>query len=119
MLQNLETFLAEQPTPLRVLGIHQAWLDYLELRLQIHANGARPFLEIHCRNAVDFAIRPVNPAIMMGGPVIEFHLTHPRLEAPNLQYIPGGDGQEFVPPLKLKLLILDQSYVIAETFGVK
>jgi hypothetical protein len=119
MLENLEIFLAEQPVRLRVLGIHQASLGYLELRLLVRTDRPGDLLEIHCRNAVDFSIRPMNPAIIEGGPVIEFHTTHPRLEDYRLQYVPGGDGEQFVPPLKLKLLILDQSYVIAETFGIK
>jgi len=33
--------------------------------------------------------------------------------------VPGGDGEEFRPPLTLKVLILDQSHVIAEKFEIR
>jgi len=33
-----------------------------------------------------------------------------------LQYKPGDDGERYDPPLKLKLLKLDQSHVIAQQF---
>ena len=38
---------------------------------------------------------------------------------PHGQWIPGGDGEVYDPPLDLKLLLLDQSYVVAETFVVE
>jgi hypothetical protein len=43
---------------------------------------------------------------------------HQMLDNNKLQLVPGGDGEVFAPPFKLKLLILDQSYVIAEKFEV-
>jgi hypothetical protein len=33
--------------------------------------------------------------------------------------IPGEDGEAFKPTLKLRLLIFDQSYVIAERFEIE
>jgi hypothetical protein len=61
----------------------------------------------------------MNPAIMMGGPVIELHEKHLLLEQSHLQMIPGGDGEIYRPPVPLKLLGLDQSYVIAERFELR
>jgi hypothetical protein len=33
--------------------------------------------------------------------------------------IPGGDGEQFDPPLRLGALLLDQSYVVAEKFEIQ
>ena len=74
--------------------------------------------EFFCERAVDYSIRPPHPGIIMGGPLISLHEQHPRLENWCLQLVPGGDGEEFDPPLALKLLEIDQSWVIAETFEV-
>jgi len=61
----------------------------------------------------------MNPATIEGGPKIKYYETHKLLENGGLQMIPGGDGRLFDPPLKLGLLILDQSYVIAEKFEME
>jgi hypothetical protein len=56
---------------------------------------------------------------LRGGPVIEFYEQHQLLDEERLQGVPGGDGEVFNPPLKFQLLILDQTYVIAERFEVE
>jgi hypothetical protein len=111
----------EGPYPLRVLQIYLATMSYLTLRLGFQI--ARPpnsdlprQVIIRCTNAVEYSIRPANPATLEGGPKIEYYETHKFLENGGLQMVPGGDGEIFNPPLKLSLLILDQSYVIAERF---
>lgn len=43
---------------------------------------------------------------------------HPMLDNKMLQYIPHLDGPVFDPPVKFKLLMLEDSYVIAEKFEV-
>jgi len=50
---------------------------------------------------------------------MKFHEEHPLLDTDHLQMVPGGDGEVFNPPLKLKLLILDQSHIIAERFEIE
>ena len=67
---------------------------------------------------MDYSIRPMNPNIIEGGPLIEFHEDHPLL-TPSLQSIPGGDGEQFDPPVKFTILLLDQSYIIAERFLIR
>jgi hypothetical protein len=111
--------------PLRILGIHGAEMGYLALRLKVHLeNGQFAWylncpVHIICANAVAYSIQPTNPNTLMGGPLIEYHTEHELLNNGNLQMIPGTDGEVFKPPLKFALLIMDQSYVIAETFVVQ
>ena len=57
----------------------------------------------------DFAVRPPNPATIEGGPEIRFSTDDPRLSDPGLQYVTGGDGDEYDPPRQNQLLELDQS----------
>ena len=68
---------------------------------------------------MEYSIRPTNPNTIEGGPLVEFYEQHELLNAPRLQLIPGGDGEIFNPPLKLGVLIFDQSYVIAEKFEIE
>jgi len=110
----------------RIVGIRSARIRYLKLKLYVRLDfvsgellQSLQYAEITCTNAVDYAIRPPDPNILMGGPLIELHEQHPRLEHRDLQDVPGGDGEEFEPPLKFKLLILDQTYVIAEEFEIQ
>ena len=114
----------DNPDCLRALGIHYATMEHLRLRLAILMNNPlnrelprHPL--IVCTNAVEYVIRPTNPATIEGGPAVEFHEQHELLNAPRLQLIPGGDGAIFDPPLKLGVLIFDQSYVIAEKFEIE
>jgi hypothetical protein len=120
--QNLATLLKEEPHRLRVLEILAAKMGYLALTLQVHVSDYPKcdyrFVEITCTNAVDYSIRPPNPATIEGGPLIEYHEQHPLIEACG-QMIPGGDGEQFNPPLRLSALLLAQSHVIAEKFQIR
>lgn len=125
--QDLGLIIKTTPHALRILDIRH--VDFADVSLRLVAMiagspriaGSSRFLEafeIVCFNAVDYSIRPKNPATIEGGPMIEFHEKHPLLEAGHLQLVPGGDGEVFRPPLDLKVLILDQSHVIAERFEI-
>ncbi len=101
-------------------------MDYLRLHLCVIAfsfpGGSPPVfheLKITCSNAVEYYIRPKDPNTIEGGPCIHFYEQHQLLDDKRLQGVPGGDGEVFKPPLKLQLLILDQTYVIAERFEVE
>jgi hypothetical protein len=121
MNQDLGTIIRADPRRLRILEIFRVGMGYLKLHLTLHIGdykGEFRFLEILCTNAVDYVIKPPNPAIIHGGPLIEYYEEHPRLNGPGMQCIPGGDGEQFNPPLKFKLLVLDQSQVIAEKFEI-
>jgi hypothetical protein len=76
-------------------------------------------LRIFARDIIDYAIRPKDPAIIMGGPRLKFSTDDPRLNDPRLQLIPGGDGYVFDPPRRFQLLELDQTYIIAGRFEVE
>ncbi|NOS69617.1 MAG: hypothetical protein HOP33_06780 [Verrucomicrobia bacterium] len=124
MKQDFAKLIKDNPDCLRALEIHYATMSHLRLRLALHMNNPlnrelprRPI--ILCTNAVEYSIRPTNPATIEGGPAVEFHEQHELLNAPRLQMIPGGDGAIFDPPLKLGVLIFDQSYVIAEKFEIE
>jgi hypothetical protein len=95
------------------LGLHlitRAAFDFMSFSLYAH---------IDCVEAVDYSIRPPDPAILMGGRHMEFHEQHPLLE--NLsQVVPNTDGMEtYDPPVKFGLLKMDQSYVIAGQFALR
>lgn len=108
---------------LQFLGIKGTRSDYLNLsvyvRLHLISTGTLDCFEIICTNAVDYVIRPRNPNCIEGRPMVELHKHHPLLDRPGLQDVPGGDGEMFVPRLKLQLLILEQSHVIAERFEIQ
>ena len=114
----------DHPNGVRISGIYRAHMGYLTLRLLItlhkHPKSQLPdHLTILCTNAVEYLIRPTNRNTIEGGPLIEYYEDHKLLHDPGLQMIPGGDGEFFNPPLKLALLMLDQSYVIAEKFEIE
>jgi hypothetical protein len=124
MNRDFVKMIQDNPNGLWILGIRRADMRYLTLRLAItlhsHPNRENPnHLTILCRNAVEYSIRPKDPNTIEGGPHIEFYEDHNLLHNPGLQMIPGGDGEVFNPPLKLALLMLDQSYVIAEKFEIE
>lgn len=120
---DLVEALALNSERLQFLGIKGTRSDYLNLRVYVRLHsipfGALDFFEIICTNAVDYVIRPRNPNCIEGGPMVELHKHHPLLDRPGLQDVPGGDGEMFNPPLKLQLLILEQSHVIAERFEIQ
>jgi len=124
MSQDFGTFIQTNPHSLRLLNIRRADIGFLSLRLSIITAFSGPdcphsfrVFDINCLNAVEYSIRPKDPNTIEGGPLIEFHEHHRLLETADGECVPGGDGLiRFNPPLKLKLLILDQSFVIAERF---
>src|ERR1017187_5842330 len=95
------------------LGLHlitRAAFDFMSFSLYAH---------IDCVEAVGYSIRPPDPAILMGGPHMEFHEQHPLLENIS-QVVPNTDGMEtYDPPVKFGLLLMDQSYVIAGQFALR
>ena len=105
------------------MGLYHAQLHRSEVRLSVivcddareHGHNFRDF-KIICEGPVDYTLRPPNPATLMGGPHMKFHEQHPLLDDPQFQFRPGDDGERYDPPLKLKLLILDQSQIIAQRF---
>src|ERR1700733_3970592 len=74
---NLGAMLKEQPELYRIIELSIAQMEYLALRLRgrvaLMHNHINQFIEIRCVKAVDYSIRPPNPAILMGGPLIEFY----------------------------------------------
>ena len=122
MNHDLGVLIKAAPHHLQIFEIHRAQIKYLTLRLLVLTSSIAQrhsfpqICEIICSNAVDYSIRPTDPNRIEGGPYMEFHEQHPLLDVDHLQMVPGGDGRVFDPPLKLKLLILDQSHIIAETF---
>ena len=124
MNQDFVKMIQDNPNCLWILEIRWAHMRYLTLRLAItlinYPNRQTPdHLTIRCTNAVEYSIRPKNRNTIEGGPHIEYYEDHKLLQDPGLQMIPGGDGEVFNPPLKLALLMLDQSYVIAEKFEIE
>ncbi len=121
MKQNLADLLKRDPHRLRVLKIAVARTRCFVLTMRVVVDDCRQgmphVVDIICTNAVDYSIRPPNPATLEGGPLIEYREQHPLIETCG-QFIPGGDGEEFDPPLKFGALLLDQSYVIAEKFEI-
>lgn len=113
--------LKANPQGLRLLEILEAHISPLSIRLVVHVDsqpiGDYRVAEIICSNAVDYSIRPKRPSILEVGLPMECHKQHPLIDACG-QMIPGGDGDQFDPPIKLSLLVLDQSYVVAERFTI-
>lgn len=117
---DLGAMLKESPRLYLITEIHVAQPSYLRLilRAMVHCMPAQAsqFVIITCVNAVDFAVRPPNAAILMGGPFIEYQEQNPELEQIS-QYIPNcDDGKRFDPPVKFTQLRIDQTYIIAERF---
>src|SRR5262245_50318088 len=129
MNQDFGALLKENPTRFRFIGIKSALMEYLTLHLVVQLDQfprqgwPGQLSEISCSNAVDYSIRPRNPNCLMGGPFVELHEEHELLRrGPSqwpLQCVPGGDGEVFVPPIKFSVLLLEQSYVIAEKFMLR
>ena len=125
MKQDLGAILKANPEQIQIFRIVRVFVDYLSIRLLV-VTGSRvgnnpqsyQASEIVCSNAVDYSIRPKNSATLEGGPGIEFYEQHALLQDKRLQLVPGGDGKVFDPPLTLKLLLLDESHVIAERFEI-
>jgi hypothetical protein len=121
MENNFAKLIRDDELDMRIVSISWASLALREMRLGLHLSDSRPrnqplLVVLRCTNAVDYLIRPMDPNTLEGGPRIEYHEKHQLLENERLQWIPHADGPSFDPPLKLSILILDRSYVIAETF---
>jgi hypothetical protein len=120
--QDLVAMIRECPERFRVMTIYRAEMDSDHIELSVHVDDE--LREYHlpkilCTNVSDYSIRPRDPSIYEGGPPLEWHEHHQLLDSSGLQMIPGGDGEEFTPPRKLSVLVLGQSYVIAETFEIR
>jgi hypothetical protein len=107
--------------PLIVLAFHLVLMRDSELRLTLDLAAKETIhnpqsTTIQCINAVDYSLNPPTPEILPGGPEIQYFDAHPLLEDKRLQRHSGGNGEVFHPPMKFGLLIVDQSYVIAESF---
>jgi hypothetical protein len=81
---------------------------------------------IRCHGTLDWGIRPLSPGVILGGPLIEIHseVRMDKLQGlgfsdVNTTEIPHSDGERFDPPLRLKLLLLDRSFVLAQRFEIE
>jgi hypothetical protein len=80
--------------------------------------------EIRCQRVTDWALRPVSSGWLHGGPRMVFHDT-PDPEAlaaigftsVNTMEVPHAD-EDFDPPLRLSLLVLERGFVVAERFEI-
>lgn len=120
---DLAAMLKADPYLCLILKIMRADTDYLELTLT--ALAAFIFFPstfvayIKCIDAVDYAVRPSNPATIEGGPFMKFHEEHPLLEEIS-QSVPNTDGLEiYDPPVSFGVLELDQTYVVAGQFALR
>jgi hypothetical protein len=117
--QELGKFLRETGN-WSVLGIDASVQmgSVFDLRL-VNPDTRQCFWRVFAIGTADYAIRPSNPALIIGGPYIRLSTDDPRLSDPDLQYIPGGDGETFNPPRRYQLLELDQSWIVAERFEIE
>lgn len=120
---DLGAMLKKNPWLCRVSRIIRANTKYLGLGLITRAafdfGSFGLFVHIDCVEAVDYSIRPPDPAILEGGPLMEFYEQHPLLENIS-QVVPNTDGMEtYDPPVPFGLLKIDQSYVIAGQFVLR
>jgi hypothetical protein len=120
---DLGAMLKENPWLCRILKVFRVSPEYLGLELiglakfDFHSPGLVVFID--CVNAVDYSIRPRDPACLGGAPPLEFHEQHPLLEKVS-QIVPNSDGMEtYDPPVKFGVLVMDQSYVIAGQFALR
>jgi hypothetical protein len=95
---------------------------FLRLELDVMLGSTDPVwrrfshMKINCINALDYAIRPKPPEILEGGKCVEYYEEHPRLLTVS-QCVPHSDGMKyFNPPIRFKLLVLENTWVIAERF---
>jgi hypothetical protein len=118
---DLGGLLKENPLLYRIGELRIANMGYLRLGLQANVvfcseGHFSQFVAIDCVKAVDYSIRPANPATIEGGPCIEYYEKHELLDTVS-QTVPNTDGMEvFNPPVKFTLLRIDQSYIIAQRF---
>ena len=120
---NFGAMLKENPGIYRVLELATVNPRYLGLSLRALASFGfghlSQFIFIDCVNVVDYSIRPPNPATLMGGPPMEFYEQHQRLESVS-RCVPNTDGMKvFDPSVVFHLLVIDQSYIIAQQFVLR
>ena len=104
---------------LQIIRVDPAYLGlHLVTRAKFDFSSFGLFAHIDCVEAIDYSIRPPNSALLMGGPLMEFHEQHPLVENIS-QVVPNTDGMDtYDPPVKFGLLKIDQSYVIAGQFAL-
>lgn len=135
MKQDLCAILKTNPEAVRVFKIRRVTLGYSELHIVLHADvvingthmpastnrGTPQMFEIVCYNALDYSIRPRNPHTLEGGPCVELHEQHELLDVKHLRQFMSAEAEEdsASPPPHMKLLVLDQSYVIAQRFEIE
>jgi hypothetical protein len=119
---DLGKMLKSDPQCCRINEILRADTSYLSLDLMLRLRypfesfGILSFIK--CVEAVDYSIRPPNPSLLMGGPLIEYHEQHPLL-AKVSQTVPNTDGmEEYDPPVKFGVLVMDQTHIIAGKFAL-
>jgi hypothetical protein len=118
---DLGRLLKENPQLYRITHLLGADTEYLSLAFRARVafcSGGHldQVIAIDCVNSVDYSIRPPHPALLEGGPCIQYYEQHELLDTVS-QTVPNTDGLEtFNPPVKFTLLIIDQSYVIAQRF---
>jgi hypothetical protein len=118
---DLGMLLKESPHLYRISALRTASMGYLRLELQARIvfcteGHFNQFVAIDCVNAVDYSIRPANPATLVGGPWIRYYEQHDLLDAVS-KTVPNTDGMEvFNPPVKFALLKIDRSCIIAQRF---
>ena len=67
---------------------------------------------------MDYSLRPANPALLEGGPLIEYDENHELLKSVS-RGVPNTDGEEsWDPSVKFAVLTVDQSCIIAQRFEV-
>jgi hypothetical protein len=122
----MSQFLAENATALlihlEILSVQRNEIfDIRVARHDLKVNlRTNLLLRIAARDVIDYAIRPKNPGILMGGERLKFSTDDPRLDDPKLQFIPHLDnGERFDPPRRYQLLELDQTWIIARGFEVE
>jgi hypothetical protein len=92
----------------------------IEFKIAMRKHPQRQiFWKISAYGTADFAVRPKDPGIIEGGMPLRFSTDDPRLADPELQYVPGGDGEVYNPRRHYQLLELDQSWIIAERFEIE
>jgi hypothetical protein len=121
---DLGAMLKARPDLYRISVLHEARLEWLQLRLAANVSHSgfhdlHPYLQIDCVNTPDYSIRPSNPALLMGGPLIEYHEEHPLLQKVS-RIVPNTDGMDsWAPSVKFAVLIIDQSYIISQRFEIQ
>jgi len=106
---------------LQLLTARMGWLDLsLQARVVLSSlDHVGITLLLDCINVVDYSLRPANPGTLEGGPFIEYEENHQLLNSVS-RCVPNTDGEEiWDPSVKFALLIIDQSYIIAQRFEAR